>query len=110
MQENTELKKENEYYYSTILAKQEENKIISVQNSFLEQIKKEKSDSIGNLKKQIENYTLQKTNKTERDSSSFWLYFLIFASGFIFAHLLKFVWTKFVQSQWYLSLIKKIMK
>ena len=108
MQENTELKKENEYYYSTILAKQEENKIISVQNSFLEQIKKEKSDSIGNLKKQIDNYSKNTSNKTERDNLGFWLWVLFFIAGFIFAHLIKFLYKKLIGAQWYLNLIKNI--
>ena len=75
--ENSELKKENEYFYSTILAKQEENKIISVQNLLLEQIIKEKSSIISNQKKQIEIYSKNTSNKTERKAYPVWVWILI---------------------------------
>ena len=108
-QENTELKQENEYYYSAILAKQEENKIISVQNSFLKQIKKEKSDSIGNLKKQIENFSKNTSNKTERKAYPVWVWILL---GIIIGKfgwdILNFFWNKIKASQWWMQLISKL--
>lgn len=111
LQENTELKKENEYYYSTILAKEEENKIISVQNSFLEKNIKEKSDSIGTLKKQIENFSKNTSNKTERKAYPVWVWILL---GIIIGKfgwdILKFFWQKAKASQWYLSLIERLNK
>lgn len=111
LQENSNLKKENEYFYSTILAKQEENKIISVQNSFLERNNKAKSDSIGTLKKQIENFSKNTSNKTERKAYPVWVWILI---GIIIGKfgwdILKFFLNKIKASQWYLSLIEKFTK
>lgn len=111
LQENSNLKKENEYYYSTILAKQEENKIISVQNSFLEKNVKEKSDSIGTLKKQIENFSKNTSNQSERKAYNVWVWILL---GIIIGKfgwdILKFFWKKIKASQWWLQLISKIKK
>lgn len=109
--ENSELKKENEYFYSTILAKQEENKIISVQNLLLEQIIKEKSSIISNQKKQIEIYSKNTSNKTERKAYPVWVWILL---GIIIGKfgwdILKFFWNKIKTSQWWLQLISKIKK
>lgn len=111
LQENTELKKENEYYYSTILAKQEENKIISVQNSFLEKNIKEKSDSIVTLKKQIENFSKNTSNKTERKAYPVWVWILL---GIIIGKfgwdILKLFLNKIKASQLWMQLISKIKK
>lgn len=111
LQENSQLKKENEYFYSTILAKQEENKIISVQNSLLEKNIKEKSDSIGTLKKQIENFSKNTSNQTERKAYPVWVWILL---GVIIGKfgwdILKLFWQKIKASQWWLQLISKIKK
>lgn len=107
LQENSDLKKESEYFKSSAESLLEENKSLTISNLNLEKETKVKSDSIGNYKKQIENYSLQKSNNTERDFSSFWLYVFIFSGGFAFAHLFKFLWKKLINSQWYLKLIKK---
>ena len=109
LQENSQLKKENEYFYSTILAKQEENKIIAVQNSFLEKSNKVKSDSIGTLKKQIENFSKNTSNKTERKSYSVWVWILIGIIIWKFGwDIFKFFWNKIKTSQWWIQLISKI--
>ena len=109
--ENSELKKENEYFYSTILAKQEENKIISVQNLLLEQIIKEKSSIISNQKKQIEIYSKNTSNKTERKAYPVWVWILIgIVIGKFGWDILKFFWQKAKASQWYLSLIERLNK
>lgn len=109
LQENSQLKKENEYFYSTILAKQEENKIIAVQNLFLEKNNKEKSDSIVSLKKQIENFSKNTSNKTERKAYPVWVWILL---GVIIGKfgwdILKFFWKKIKASQWWLQLISKL--
>jgi len=111
LQENSQLKKENESFYSTILAKEEENKITSVQNSFLEKNNKAKSDSIGKLKKQIENFSKNTSNKTERKAYPVWVWILL---GVIIGKfgwdILKLFWQKIKASQWWLQLISKIKK
>ena len=109
--ENSELKKENEYFYSTILAKQEENKIISVQNLLLEQIIKEKSSIISNQKKQIEIYSKNTSNKTERKAYPVWVWILIgIVIGKFGWDILKFFFFFLKASQWYLSLIERLNK
>lgn len=109
LQENSELKKEYDYYRSSTVALQEENKSLLKANSNLVKESKLKSDSIGSFKNQVENYSLQKSNKTDRKFVSLWWFWL--SSGIIIGKfgwdILKFFWQKIVASQWYLKLIKK---
>lgn len=92
LQENSDLKKESEYYKSSAIAMQEENQYLILANSNLSKESRLKSDSIGIFKKQIENYSLQKSNKTERKSYHFWLWITV---GFFLKILLNAFWKWF---------------
>lgn len=91
----------------TTLSSQQQN--TKQENHTEQELKVSKEENL-KLKQKIDTLQKSKNLNVQTERNSFWLYVLIFLGGGVFVVLIKWLFRRLINSQWYLQLLAKLRK